>query len=84
MRGSGWFKHVAMQWKRSLAQPCHSLFLSFLLHVQSGAAQGDDDVDSVTLTIATTLMENAFEIEEGGVKDGRVWRETEGNRGRGG
>lgn len=61
-----------------------SLFLSFLFHVQSGAAQGDDDVYSVTLTIATTLMENAFEIEEGGVKDGRIWRETEGNRGRGG
>lgn len=69
-----------MQWKRSLAQPCLSFFLSFLFHERPRAAQaGGDDAKrcSATLTIATTLMENAFEIEEGGVKDGRIWRETQ-------
>lgn len=69
-----------MQWERSLAQPGLSFSLSFLFDEQPRAAQaGDDDARrcSVTLTIATTLMENAFEIEEGGVKDGRIWRETQ-------
>lgn len=69
-----------MQWKRSLAQPGLSFSLSFLFHEQPRAAQaGDDDAQrcSVTLTVAITLMENAFEIEEGGVNDGRIWRETQ-------
>lgn len=55
-------------------------FLSFLFHEQPRAAQADDEHArrcSVALTVATTPMENAFEIEEGGIKDGRIWRETQ-------
>lgn len=80
---SGWSKHVAMQWKRSPAQPC--LFFSILLSFFS--SQGQHKVTatqshaSIGLTIATTPMENAFEIGEGSIKDGRVWRgNTEGSR----
>lgn len=64
-----------MQWKRSRTQPC----LSFLISICSNTNQHGQR-RSITLTITTTLMENAFEIKEGGVKDRRIYRNKEENR----